>query len=108
MEPLINLHYLQQICFGDNSLVREMLDEWKIDTHSKLDEFNKVGLTSKQLFTIVHNLKTNFFMIGCSPGIRACEQFLLDKNQNVKPKILSESLLEYLKLIEKEIANPLL
>ncbi len=107
MEPLINLHYLRQICFGDTNLLKEMLDEWKIDTHSKLDELNKVGLTSKQLFTIVHNLKTNFFMIGCSKGIRECEQFLLENNQHVEPKVLSESLLQYFKLIEREIANPL-
>lgn len=59
-----------------------MLDEWKIDTSNRIQEYNLNGpeCSEKILFQMVHTLKTNFFMIGCVKMIRKCEDFIHSKH----------------------------
>ncbi len=86
MEPLINLHYLNQITFGDNTLIDDMLEEWIKDTDSKIILL-KQKIDQRDLSRIdrnVHELKTNFFMIGSVQASRICEAFLQSDCQNDK------------------------
>lgn len=78
MELSIDLKYLQQISFNDKAILKSMLEEWLKDTEFRIAEFEKILATedSKKKFNLIHTLKTNFFMIGCQPMIKLCEDYL--------------------------------
>lgn len=78
MEHSIDLKYLSQITFNDPSLMNEMIQEWITDTETRIQEFESTFHIedSKKRFKMIHTLKTNYFMVGCSTMIKECENYL--------------------------------
>lgn len=84
---------MREIVFKDETLLKEMLNEWIEDSENKLiemkirsDENNWSGLFNK-----IHELKTNFSMIHCYQGIQLCEKYigLMETENNLmKPDLL--------------------
>ena len=78
MEISIDLEFLREICFGNEDLLREMVEEWCSDTREKMDSIQKMHElgSGNLLFNRLHELKTNFTMIRCSHAIQASEKML--------------------------------
>lgn len=78
MEHSIDLKYLSQITFNDPSLMNEMIQEWITDTETRIQEFESTFhlADSQKRFKMIHTLKTNYFMVGCSTMIKECEIYL--------------------------------
>ncbi|NOT37070.1 MAG: hypothetical protein HOP11_06810 [Saprospiraceae bacterium] len=107
MELSIDLHYLSQISFNDKNIMNEMLQEWISDTFNRIEEFksNVNSENTKIKFNIIHTLKTNYFMIGCQPLIKLCEEFLNSEMDEVTSLALLNELKLSLPFLLTKITN---
>ncbi|MBP8726123.1 MAG: hypothetical protein KBH75_08965 [Saprospiraceae bacterium] len=86
----IDTRYLSDICINDPAMISELLHEWVDDTETKIGilRHRQSANDGKGLFNTLHELKTNFFMLGYSEAIRGCEEVLatLDKQGTIFTK----------------------
>ncbi|HEX5625858.1 MAG TPA: hypothetical protein VFX48_07570 [Saprospiraceae bacterium] len=80
MEISIDLKMMKEIAFRDESLLQQMLAEWKDDSNMKIREIRNAWIETdpRRLFYRIHELKTNFTMLHCHTAIRLAEQMVRD------------------------------
>lgn len=108
MEHSIDLQYMIHISFNDPILLKEILEEWKLDTNNRIEDLtlHSASEIETQRFRIVHMLKANFFMVGCKEMIKECEDYLNDEITTENTEILivkmKTAYIEICRILSKE------
>jgi HPt (histidine-containing phosphotransfer) domain-containing protein len=81
MATSIDLKMLQTIAFNDRQLLKDMLQEWLTDAADRKEKIVKSIQDNRQqeFFNAVHQLKSNYQMIGCAEAIHLLEKMIKDK-----------------------------
>jgi hypothetical protein len=94
MEISIDLKMMKEIAFRDESLLQQMLAEWRDDSNMKLREIRNAWSEAddRKLFYRIHELKTNFTMLHCHTAILLAERIIrnLERQQPVHESDLNE------------------
>lgn len=75
MEALIDLNYLIKISFGNSVILLDLIESWKVDSIQTMSQLKNIYSISwkNETFKLMHQMKSNFQMIGCSTGIQLCQ-----------------------------------
>ncbi len=86
MATSIDLSMLQQITFNDKQLLKDMLQQWLADAAQRKEIIRQCirRQDERAYFKAVHQLKSNYQMIGCAEAVQLLDLMIKDKLPGAK------------------------